>query len=54
MRNGVLLLELLQVVARRDLAELAVLLEQLVDLGLVGLLVDLVSAVELLDVVEHS
>ena len=54
MRDRVLLLEVCQFEVRRDLAELVVLFEQFGDLGLVGALVDLVGAVELLDVVHQA
>lgn len=53
MRDRVLLLEVGEAEVRRDLAELVVLLEQLADLRLVGRLVDLVRAVELLHVVHQ-
>ena len=46
------LFEVLEVEVGGDLAELVVLVEEFVDLVLVGQLVDLVGGVELLDVVD--
>ena len=54
MRDGVFLLEVCQFEVGRDLAELIVLFEQFGDFCLVGALVDLVGAVELLDVVHQA
>jgi hypothetical protein len=53
-RDRVLLLEVCQFEVRCDLAELVVFFEQFGDFGLVGALVDLVGAVEFLDVVHQA
>jgi hypothetical protein len=53
-RYCIFFLEFLQVEVGSDLTELVVFLKKLCDLGLVGLLIDLVSTVEFLDVVHQS
>lgn len=54
MGDRVLLLEVCQFEVWSDLAELVVFFEQFGDFGLVGALVDLVGAVEFLDVVHQA
>lgn len=51
--DGVFFDEVLQVVVGGDLAELVVLFEELGDLALVGVLIDFIGGVELLDEVHH-
>jgi hypothetical protein len=53
MRNAVPLFEIWQAEIGSYLAEFVILLQQFGDLCLVGVLVDLVSAVELLNVVDQ-